>query len=127
MCGTGFGHPSPPYETTSSWNWDQNTPLEYAPCRLISSGVYQVTVYMNNQPSTDPTHSGLGTLDFKFFLQTGWTPELDASTFEVGTPLHVLNQTGFVGNLNGLTTPFEGVYRITIDENKKTITSVKIN
>lgn len=43
ICGTGIGRPSQPYATTS-WNW--NTPLDYVPCRKISDGVYQATVYL---------------------------------------------------------------------------------
>jgi hypothetical protein len=124
VCGTGFGRPSSPYETTSSWNW--NTPFDYAPCRLVSTGVYQLTIYVKNQDDT----YGYGTLDFKFFFKRGWwdvAHEINASTYTVGTPLFGLDAEGKSGNVNGMTAPFEGVYRITIDQNVKTITPVKIN
>ena len=124
ICGTSFGRPSSPYETTASWNW--NTPFDYAPCRLVSTGVYQVTIYVNNKDDL----AGFGTLDFKFFFKRGWwdaAHEIDASTYTVSPPLFGLNAVGKVGNVNGMTSPFEGVYRITLDQNAKTITSVKTN
>ncbi len=125
ICGTGFGRPSSPYETTSSWNW--NTPFDYAPCRLVSTGVYQLTIYGKNHGSI---RYGFGTLDFKFFFKRGWwdaAHEINASTYTVGTPLFGLDVEGNTGNVNGMTAPFEGVYRITLDQNAKTITPVKIN
>ena len=83
ICGTGFGRPSAPYEVTSSWNW--NTPFDYAPARLVSDGVYQVTIYGQN---TDGG-SGFGTLDFKFFYKRGWwdaAHEIDAAQYTVTAP-----------------------------------------
>jgi len=125
ICGTGFGRPSSPYETTSSWNW--NTPFDYAPCRLVSTGVYQVTIYGKN---TDNEADGFGSLDFKFFFKRGWWDvdhEIDASTYTLTSPFFGRTDTGNTGNINGGGTSFEGVYRITLDQNAKTITMVKIN
>lgn len=119
--GTGLGRPSTPYVTTSSWNW--NTPFDYVPCRLVSPGVYQFTAYMKNTPDG----SGYGTVDFKFFHQRMWGDEVNASEYTVVEPLYGLSDEGKVGNVNGMTTPFEGVYRVTIDVNAKTITPVKLN
>lgn len=124
ITGTGFGRPSAPYEVTSSWNW--NTPFDYAPCRLVSDGVYQVTIYGKN---TDGGF-GFGTLDFKFFLTRGWGnapfDEINASTYTVTAPFFGRSDTGNVGNVNAGTTPDEGVFRITLDENAKTIVIEKI-
>lgn len=123
ICGTGFGRPSTPYATTASWNW--RSPTDYAPCRLVTAGVYQVTIYVKNEDDG----KGFGTLDFKFFHKQGWWDghEEDASTYTVQTPIYGLNSPGKMGNCNGMTTPFEGVYRFTIDVNAKTITSEKLN
>ena len=125
VCGTGFGRPSSPYETTSSWNW--NTPFDYAPCRLVSTGVYQLTIYGKN---TDDEADGFGTLDFKFFFKRGWwdaAHEIDAAQYTLTSPFFGRTDTGNTGNVNGGGTAFEGVYRITLDQNAKTITLVKIN
>jgi hypothetical protein len=125
LCGTGFGRPSAPYEVTSSWNW--NSPFDYAPCRLVSDGVYQVTIFGLN---TDGG-SGYGTLDFKFFFKRGWwdaAHEIDAADYTVTpSPFFGRTDTGNTGNVNAGTTPTEGVFRITLDQNAKTIDLVKIN
>lgn len=128
VCGTGLGRPSAPYGITTSWNW--NTPFDYVPCMKLDEGVYQFTAYMKNEPDG----TGTGTLDFKFFYQRGWTQnpappvtEVNASEYTVGEPLYGLWVEGKYGNVNGMTTPFEGVYRVTIDQNNKTITTVKLN
>lgn len=124
-CGTGFGRPSAPYETTSSWNW--NTPFDYAPCRLVSTGVYQLTIYGNN---SDPEDDGYGTLDFKFFFKRGWWDvehEIDAADYTLTPPFFGRTDTGNTGNVNGGSTSFEGVFRITLNMNDKTITLEKIN
>lgn len=124
VCGTGLGRPSAPYEITTSWNW--NTPFDYVPCRLVSEGVYQFTAYMKN---TDDG-AGFGTLDFKFFFKRGWwdaAHEINASEYTVTPPLYGLWVAGKYGNVNGMTTPFEGVYRVTLNQNDKTLTVVEIN
>jgi hypothetical protein len=128
VCGTGLGRPSSPFVTTTSWNW--NTPFDYVPCMKVSDGIYQFTAYMKNTPDG----TGTGTLDFKFFYQRGWTQdpappatEVNASEYTVGEPLYGLWIEGKYGNVNGMTTAYEGVYRVTIDQNAKTITPVKLN
>ncbi len=118
ICGTGFGRPSPPYEVTSSWNW--NTPFDYAPARLVSDGVYQVTIYGKN---TD-NGSGFGTLDFKFFYKRGWwdaAHEMDAAQYTVTAPFFGRTDEGNTGNVNAGTGDLEGVFKITLDMNAKTI------
>ena len=124
ICGTGFGRPSTPYEVTSSWNW--NSPFDYAPCRLISPGVYQVTIYGDN---TDGG-AGFGTFDFKFFFKRGWWDaehEIDASTYTLTSPFIGRADTGNTGNVNGGDTTFDGVFKITLNQNDLTITLEKIN
>lgn len=125
VCGTGFGRPSAPYETTSSWNW--NTPFDYAPCRLVSDGVYQLTIYGKN---TDDDGDGFGSLDFKFFFKRGWwdaAHEIDAAQYAVTAPFFGRTDTGNTGNINGGPTSFEGVFKITLNQNAKTITIEKEN
>jgi hypothetical protein len=121
ICGNGFGRPSTPYTATSSWNW--NSPLDYAPCRPVSPGVYQVTVYAKNELGTD----GYGTFNFKFFGQRGWDGSEETSTnYTVSLPLVARTETGNVGNTSGSPTPFEGIYQITLNQNDKTIKTIKI-
>jgi hypothetical protein len=124
VCGTGLGRPSAPYATTTSWNW--NSPFDYIPCRLVSEGIYQFTAYMKNTPDG----FGYGTLDFKYFFKRGWWDadhEINGSLYSVGEPLYGLWVEGKYGNINGGETAFEGVYRVTLDMNNKTLTSVKLN
>jgi hypothetical protein len=125
ITGTGFGPPSPPYEVTSSWNW--NTPFDYLPCRQLSEGVYQVTIYGKN---TDGG-AGFGTFDFKFFYQVGWgtlgVTEIDAAQYTVNPPFYGRTDAGNLGNVNASTTPAEGVFRFTLNQNDKTITVEKLN
>jgi len=126
ICGVGFGRPSSPYTTTSSWNW--NSPLDYAPCRLVSTGVYQVTVYVKNAATTSTT-SLIGTLNFKFFDFRGWNNGEELSTdYTVSSPLSASSEAGNLGNTVGLSAnPFEGVYTITLNKNDHTIKAVKVN
>ncbi|MDP4240602.1 MAG: DUF5016 domain-containing protein [Bacteroidota bacterium] len=121
--GAGFGRPqASPTLTTTPWNW--NSPLEYAPCRPISAGVYQVTIYAKNNLGTD----GFGSLNFKFFDQRGWTgSEETSSNYTVSLPLVSRTDVGNVGNVGGSPTPFEGIYQITLNQNDKTIKAVKLN
>lgn len=123
ICGTGFGRPQAPYTVTSSWNW--NSPLDYAPCRLVSPGVYQVTVYVKNEP----TANVIGTLNFKFFDKRGWWDghEQWSTDYTVSPPLAPSDMAGNIGNTVGLSSnPFEGVYRITLNQNDKTIKADKV-
>jgi len=124
VCGTGFGRPSSPYEVTSSWNW--NTPFDYAPARLVSDGVYQVTIYGKN---TD-NGVGFGTLDFKFFYKRGWwdaAHEIDAAQYTLTPPFFGRTDTGNKGNVNAGTGTLEGVFKVTLDMNAKTINIETIN
>lgn len=124
ICGQGFGRPQSPYTTTASWNW--NSPLDYAPCRLVSPGVYQVTVYCKNAATTEI----IGSLNFKFFDKRGWWDghEQLSTDYTVSLPLSASNYEKNVGNTIGLSSaPFEGVYRITLNQNDHTIKAVKMN
>ena len=125
VCGTGFGRPQSPYLTTASWNW--NSPLDYYPTRKIADGVFQVTMYCKNEPSTDAANI-YGKCDFKFFHKRGWWDghELWVDTYTLTPPF--LGPTGVKGNVKLLSgTVLDGVYRITVNENDKTLTAVKLN
>ena len=125
VCGTGFGRPQSPYLTTASWNW--NSPLDYYPTRKIADGVFQVTMYCKNEPSTDAANI-YGKCDFKFFNKRGWWDghELWVDTYTLTPPF--LGPTGVKGNVKLLSgTVLDGVYRITVNENDKTLTAVKLN
>lgn len=123
ICGTGFGRPSTPYMTTASWNW--NSPLDYYPCRLMSPGVYQVTMYCKNTPSTDTNI--YGGLDFKFFHKRGWWNDHETwvDTYTLTPPF--LGPPAVGGNVKVLSASVvDGVYRFTLDTNAKTLTAVKL-
>ena len=123
MCGMGFGRPSSPYVTTASWNW--NSPLDYVPCRLVSTGIYQVTVYVKNEATT----TDIGTLNFKFFDKRSWWDghEQLSTSYTVSLPLVATASAGNVGNTVALSTNlFEGVYRITLNQNDHTIKAIKL-
>lgn len=124
VCGQGIGRPSKPYMTTSSWNW--NSPLDYIPARLVSTGIYQITVYVQNTPGTDKW----GTLNFKYFHKRGWWDghEEWSTSYTVSPPFYATGDAGLVGNVVTLSTDiFDGVYRITLNQNDHTITAVKLN
>jgi len=134
VCGAGFGRPqqSPyPTLTTTPWNW--NSPLEYAPCRLVSTGVYQVTLYLKNIATTDAITGAvnvLGSCNFKFFNKRGWWDghEQLSTSYTVSTPLFQCASAGNVGNTVGHSdTPFEGIYQITLNQNDNTMKVVKLN
>jgi phage-related protein len=98
--------------------------LDYAPCRPIADGIYQVTIYADNELGTD----GFGTFNFKFFDQRGWVgAEETSSNFTVSLPLVSRTDVGNVGNVSGSPTPFQGVYQITLNRNDKTIKTIKLN
>jgi len=133
ICGLGFGRPQSPFVATSSWNW--NGPLDYAPCALISAGVYQVTVYVNNEIVTDAASLllGLGTLNFKFFHQRNWaatgleqTEEEWSTKYTVQAPLMAIDVDSNHGNTIGNGTVFSGIYRITLNKNDMTIKIAKM-
>jgi len=124
VCGTGYGRPSTPYITTGSWNW--NSPLDYYPARLVSPGVYQVTMYCKNSPSTDANI--YGKLDFKFFHKRGWWDghETWVDDYTVQEPF--LGPKGVGGNVKVLSaTVIEGVFKFTLDTNAKTLKYEKLN
>ena len=124
ICGNGIGRPSQPYATTTSWNW--NTPLDYVPCRRMSNGVYQATVYLENADNGEGT--GFGTCNFKFFHYRGWDHGEETSVgYTVNAPLKSSSESGNVGNWRGNDTTFKGIYRITLDMNTKTTLVVKLN
>lgn len=124
ICGTGIGRPSQPFATTTSWNW--NTPLDYVPCRKVSDGVYQATVYLENEDNTEGT--GYGTLNFKYFHYRGWDHGEESSMqYTVEAPVRNSNESGNVGNWRGNDTSFSGIYRITLDMNTKQTKVQKIN
>ncbi len=127
ICGAGFGRPQQnPYPTLTATPWNWNSPLEYAPCRLVSTGVYQVTIYCNNTATTKVN----GGLNFKFFDKRGWWDghEQLSTSYTVSPPLSASSVVGDVGNTVGLSSaPFEGIYQITLNQNDKTIKAVKLN
>ena len=125
VCGTGFGRPQSPYVTTASWNW--NSPLDYFATRKIAEGIFQVTMYCKNEPSTDVANI-YGKCDFKFFHKRGWWDghELWVDTYTLTPPF--LGPTGVKGNVKLLSgTVLDGVYRFTVNENTKTFTAEKLN
>lgn len=124
VCGTGYGRPSSPYGSTASWNW--NSPMDYYPARLVSPGVYQVTMYCKNEPSTNTNI--YGSLDFKFFHKRGWWDghETWVDDYTVQEPF--LGPTGVGGNIKVLSaTVVDGVYKFTLNTNSKTLTYEKLN
>ena len=128
--GVGFGRPATPYAKTSSWNW--NSPLEYAFCRTVSPGVYQVTMYANHEINSDPATGWRYNFSAKFFYQRGWgsggTGEIDARQYTISTNLLIApadhDQGNFYGTDAFATAP--GVYLLTLDTNAKTASFVKI-
>jgi len=128
ICGLGFGRPQAPYTVTAitNWKWD-NSPLNYAPCRLVSQGIYQATIYVENTIGTD----NLGSLNFKFFHQRNWSAngleqqqEEWSTKYTVSPPLTASSLAGNVGNTMGAGIAFSGVYRITLNMNDMTIKAV---
>lgn len=138
LCGVGMGHPNYSDTITSGWGFD--SPNQNFVGRQVSDGVYQFTVYMFNEQSTD--YKDYGSLNFKFFHQHGWNGEEDGSTYtQVGLNIQGIDSTtgvtkdgetgdGSTGNETGnwLATnePFSGVYRITLDTKQKTTTYEKL-
>jgi hypothetical protein len=124
VCGTGYGRPSSPYESTASWNW--NSPLDYYPARLVSPGVYQVTMYCKNEPSTDTNI--YGKLDFKFFHKRGWWDGHETWVDDYTVQAPFLGPKGVGGNVKVMSaTVLEGVYKFTLDTNAKTLKYEKLN
>lgn len=138
LCGAGMGQPFATPSVTSGWGFD--SPNQNFVSRPLGNKVYQFTVYLKNEQSTD--YKDYGTLNFKFFHQHGWGGEEDGGTYtQEGLNIKGINSaTGIVkdgekgdgsegnekGNWIATNEPFEGVYRITLDMNKKTTTYEKI-
>jgi len=128
--GVGFGRPATPYAKTSSWNW--NSPLEYAFCRTVSPGVYQITMYANHEINDDPDNGWRYNFSAKFYWQRGWgsngVGEVDARQYTISSNLLYAPTDHDLGNFYGTdafaTAP--GVYRFTLDTNAKTADFVKI-
>lgn len=124
--GVGFGRPQAGVKT-SSWNW--NTPLEYAFCRKISTGVYQTTIYVQHGAGADLEEAWRDAFSAKFFHQRGWGGEEDARTYTLPNALlHApteSDQGNFVGTDDLIMVP--GVYRFTINTTDKTVSFDKIN
>ncbi len=138
LCGAGLGQPNYSATITSGWGFD--SPNQNFVGRPVSTGVYQFTVYMENAQSTD--YAKYGTLNFKFFHQHGWGGEEDGGTYtQVGLSINGIDSStgitkdgekgdGSEGNEKGnwiaSNEAFSGVYRITLDTNKKTTTYEKV-
>lgn len=128
VCGTGFGRPSSPYTTTASWNW--NSPLDYYPARLVSPGVYQVTMYCKNEPGKDKDGNvtKYGTLDFKFFHKRGWWDGHETWVNDYTLTAPFLGPADGNGNVKVMSaTVIEGVFKFTLNTNTKTLTYEKLN
>jgi hypothetical protein len=125
--GVGAGRPAAPFMKTTSWNW--NSPEEYIFCRKVSDGVYQATFYADHVIDPTAVEPWRHTFSMKFFHQRGWGGEEDARTYTLNTDLLSAPTAADVGNFVG-TANFvgqQGVYRITINTNAKTLSFVKLN
>jgi len=124
VCGVGMAQPSlSAAAPTTSWNW--NSPTDYFCCRKVSTGVYQFTAYMKNE--ADAEHEGWGSVNFKFFHQRGWGGEESGPDYQMsGLNIVGSSEASNNGNWWATTTPFEGVYRVTLDMNAHTTTYQKI-
>lgn len=127
LCGIGAGRPTPPFVKTTSWNW--NAPDEYIFCRRVSAGIYQATFYAEHVEDLTVNEPWRLRFSMKFFHQRGWGGEEDARTYNIGTNLLFAPTDNDLGNFMGTNNLIgqEGVYRITINTNAKTVTFVKLN
>ncbi len=124
MCGVGMGQPSKTPSATSGWGFD--SPNQNFVARTIAPKVYQFTVYMlNDEENTD--HPGFGSVNFKFFHQHGWGGEETSLDYtQSGLNIASSNEESNVGNWWSTSEPFEGIYRITLNQNLMTTTYEKI-
>ncbi len=134
MTGVGFGLPTIAPKINTSWGFDNLG--QYIACRTVAPKVYQFTAYLKNGVNADfATH---GSLNFKFFHQKGWGGEESGGNYEqIGLPIQGVGPEGLI-KLNGDTgaeagnwiantqEEFEGIYRITLDQNNFTTTYEKI-
>ena len=131
VCGVGLGHPCKTAEATSGWGFD--SPDQNFVGRTIAPQVHQFTLYMKNGENAD--YDDYGSLNFKFFHQHGWGGEEAGNNYEqIGLSIYgspgITKKDGTTdaekGNWIATTDPIDGVYRITLDVNKKTTTYEKI-
>ena len=134
MTGVGFGLPVAEPKTQGGWGFDNLG--QYIACRTVAPKVYQFTAYLKNGVNAD--FATYGSLVFKFFHQKGWGGEESGGNYEqIGLPIQGVGPEGLT-KLNGDTgaeagnwiaatqEKFEGIYRITLDQNKFTTTYEKI-
>lgn len=133
VTGVGFGHPTAEPTTTGGWGFDN--PGQYIACRTIAPKVYQFTAYFLNGENAD--FADYGSLNFKFFHQKGWGgEEVGGNYTQVGLNIHGVDSEGLTklngdtgcekGNWIATKEPFEGVYRVTLDQNNMTTNYEKI-
>ena len=134
MTGVGFGLPVAAPKVQGGWGFDNLG--QYIACRTVAPKVYQFTAYMKNGVNAD--FATYGSLNFKFFHQKGWGGEEAGGNYEqIGLPILGVGPEGLT-KVNGDTgaeagnwiantqDEFEGIYRITLDQNKFTTTYEKI-
>ena len=133
MTGVGFGLPVAEPKTQGGWGFDNLG--QYIACRTVAPKVYQFTAYLKNGVNAD--FETYGSLNFKFFHQKGWGGEEVGGNYEqIGLPIQGVGPEGIIkingdvaeaGNWIAATQEeFEGIYRITLDQNKFTTTYEKI-
>lgn len=134
MTGVGFGLPVATPKVQGGWGFDNLG--QYIACRTVAPKVYQFTAYLKNGVNAD--FATYGSLNFKFFHQKGWGGEEKGADYEqIGLPILGVGSEGLT-KVNGDTgaeagnwiantqDEFEGIYRITLDQNKFTTTYEKI-
>lgn len=116
LCGVGMGQPSWDPNATSGWGFD--SPNQNFVGRLVAPKTYQFTVYMKND-AENADHPGFGAVNFKFFHQHGWGGEESSLNYtQTGLNIVSSNEESNVGNWWSSSSPlFEGIYRITLDQN----------
>lgn len=135
MTGVGFGYPTAVPEATGGWGFDN--PGQYIACRTVAPKVYQFTAYFENEQST--AYADYGTLNFKFFHKKGWGGEENGGSYkQEGLNIYGVDKDGdgltkidgTTGNEKGnwiaTNVAFEGVYRVTLDQNTMTTKYEKI-
>ena len=134
MTGVGFGLPVASPKVQGGWGFDNLG--QYIACRTVAPKVYQFTAYLKNGANAD--FETYGSLNFKFFHQKGWGGEEVGGNYEqIGLDIKGVGLEGLT-KVNGDTgaesgnwiantqEEFEGIYRITLDQNKFTTTYEKI-
>ena len=134
MTGVGFGLPVAAPKVQGGWGFDNLG--QYIACRTVAPKVYQFTAYLKNGANAD--FETYGSLNFKFFHQKGWGGEEVGGNYEqIGLDMKGVGPEGLT-KVNGDTgaeagnwiantqEEFEGIYRITLDQNKLTTTYEKL-